>query len=69
MQIWISGNPKAVASILAKPLNEVVVTISDGTPCFSRSTASWRLHDVQDPQSPKPVTAKSQVSFISSMML
>ena len=44
--------------------NLVVVTTTAGLPCFSNSTESWTLHDVQDPQSADPVMTRS-TSFAS----
>ncbi len=41
-----------MASNWAMNLNASVATSIAGMPRFSISTVSWRLHDVQDPQSP-----------------
>jgi hypothetical protein len=37
----------------------------DAVPAFATWMASWRLHDVQDPQSPEPVKTTSH-SFASA---
>jgi hypothetical protein len=61
-----SGTPFARRSLSARVRKAVVVTIAAGTPALIISTASWRLHDVQDPQSPDPVITRSQARAISA---
>ena len=39
-----------------------------GVPAFASSIVSWRLHDVQDPQSAEPAKTTSH-SFASSSMI
>ena len=51
--------PSVCASWWASVSNAVVVTTTAGVPARWRVTASWRLHDVQDPQSAEPVTTRS----------
>ena len=57
--------PSARSSLTASPWNAVVAISPEGVPAFASSTASWRLHDVQDPQSAEPAKTTSH-SFASS---
>ena len=45
------GMPRAVARAWAALVNELVMTLTDGTPLDSVITVSWRPHAVQEPQS------------------
>ena len=45
-----------------------VITLNAGTPSFSASTASCKLHDEQLPQSPMPEITASQEAAASAMM-
>jgi len=47
----VPGIPKAVALAWAALMNVLVMTLTDGTPLDSVTTASWRPHAVQEPQS------------------
>jgi len=51
LSVWVSW--------WATVSNAEVVTTAVGVPCRSRATASWRLYDVQEPQSAEPVTTRS----------
>lgn len=51
--------PSADSSLAASPWKAVVPMRPAGVPIFATSMASWRLHDVQDPQSPEPVKTTS----------
>ena len=51
--------PSVCASWWASERKAVVVTTTAGVPARWSVTASWRLHDVQDPQSAEPVTTRS----------
>ncbi len=57
--------PRAASSLTARPWNAVVPMRPAGVPSFATSMASWRLHDVQDPQSPDPASTTSHC-FASS---
>ena len=61
-----SSIPSVWASWCAKGSNAVVVTTAAGVPDRSSRTASWRLHDVHDPQSAEPVTTKSTPASAAS---
>ena len=52
-----SGIPKARRSTSPRTLKRWVQTLTVGTPRRSSSTESWILHDVQEPQSPRPTIA------------
>jgi len=52
-----SGIPKARRSTSPSTLKRWVQTVTVGTPRRSSSTESWILHDVQEPQSPRPTIA------------
>jgi hypothetical protein len=54
-----SDMPSCAASIFPIAANTSVQMTAVGTPAFWSSTASWTLHDVQDPQSPDPVMTTS----------
>ena len=54
-----SGMPRDRRSTFPKVTNKWVQTVTVGMPRRSNSTASWILHDVQEPQSPKPTTTAS----------
>ena len=57
--------PRAANPLSARPWNTVVATRPTGVPCLASSIASWRLHDVQEPQSAEPARTTSH-SFASS---
>ena len=60
------GIPSVPRSSSASPLNLSVYTVTVGTPRVSSSTASWTLHDVQEPQSPMPtITALTEVANLA----
>ena len=52
--------PSADSSLTARPWNAVVAISPAGVPAFASSMASWRLHDVHDPQSAEPAKTTSQ---------
>ena len=45
------GMPRNAARVWAARVNELVITLTDGTPLDSVTTVSWRPHAVQEPQS------------------
>jgi hypothetical protein len=49
-----SGMPSAAARACAARVKALVSTLTDGTPCDSVRTVSWRPHAVQEPQSAMP---------------
>src|SRR5262245_47697341 len=49
------GTPSAADAVRPREMNASVPRTTDGIPRPSSSTASWTLHDVQDPQSADPV--------------
>ena len=51
--------PSVCASWCASVSKAVVVTTTAGVPRRASVMASWRLHDVQDPQSADPVNTTS----------
>jgi hypothetical protein len=59
--------PSADSSLTASPWNAVVAMSPAGVPAFASSMASWRLHDVQDPQSAEPAKTRSQCLPSSSI--
>ena len=52
----VSGAPSADAVRCARRSKGVVTTVADGTPSSEQRNASCKLHDVQAPQSPMPLT-------------
>ena len=60
--------PSDVISPTARRWKTVVPTSPAGVPAFAISMASWRLHDVQDPQSAEPAKTTSH-SFASATMI
>jgi len=60
--------PSEASSLTARPLKTVVAMRPDGVPLFASSMASWRLHDVHDPQSAEPAKTTSQVLLSSAMI-
>ena len=54
-----SRMPSAARCTSASRWNAAVITTAAGTPSFSRLTASCKLHDVQEPQSPMAVSTTS----------
>ena len=61
------ATPSADSSLTARPWNAVVAMSPAGVPAFASSMASWRLHDVQDPQSAEPAKTRSQCLPSSSI--
>lgn len=53
------GTNKVSPMVRAIGMNGVVQNKSVGIPSCSSWTASWQLHDVQEPQSPLPVKTRS----------
>jgi hypothetical protein len=69
MSNW--GAPMLMAVIRARPSNGVVTTAAEGTPSSEHNTASRKLHDVQAPQSPTPLTitcARASMAARSSLV-
>ena len=62
-----SGIPREHRSTLPRRWKRWLHTVTVGTPRRSSSTASWILHEVQEPQSPRPTTATSTVAANSSI--
>ena len=67
MAMGRSGMPRERRSTLPRRWKRWLHTVTVGMPRRSSSTASWILHEVQEPQSPRPTTATSTVAAISSM--
>jgi hypothetical protein len=59
--------PRAASSLTARPWNAVVAMRPAAVPPLASSMASWRLHDVQDPQSAEPAKTMSQVLLSSAI--
>jgi hypothetical protein len=59
--------PRALSSLTASPWNAVVAMRPAAVPPFASSMASWRLHDVHDPQSAEPAKTTSQALLSSAM--
>ena len=60
--------PKNFASVRASSMKIDWHKVTVGFPFFCNSMASWTLHDVHDPQAPKPVITASLRFKISSMI-
>ena len=60
--------PKNFASVFANSMKIDWQRVTVGFPLFCSSMASWTLHDVHDPQAPRPVMTASQRLRISSMI-
>ena len=60
--------PSAVISASASFWNTVVVMSPAGVPPRASSSESWRLHDVQEPQSAEPAKTRSHALAIASMI-
>jgi hypothetical protein len=59
--------PREASSLTARPWNAVVAMRPAAVPPLASSMASWRLHDVQDPQSAEPAKTTSQVLLSSAI--
>jgi hypothetical protein len=59
--------PSEASSLTARPWKAVVAIRPDAVPPLASSMASWRLHDVQDPQSADPANTTSQVLLSSAI--
>ena len=60
--------PKNFASVPASAIKIDWHRVTVGLPFFCSSMASWTLHDVHDPQAPRPVITASHRLRISSMI-
>ena len=60
--------PSEVISPTASRWNAVVPINPAGVPAFAISIESWRLHDVQDPQSAEPAKTTSHSFAIATMI-
>ncbi len=60
--------PKNFASVRASSMKIDWHSVTVGFPFSCNSMASWTLHDVHDPQAPKPVITASHRLKISSMI-
>ena len=60
--------PSAAISPRARRWNTVVVISPAGVPAFANSSESWRLHDVQEPQSADPAKTRSHSLDSASMI-
>ena len=60
--------PSAAISARASFWNAVVVMSPAGVPPRASSSESWRLHDVQEPQSAEPAKTRSHSLAIPSMI-
>jgi hypothetical protein len=58
--------PSAAISDSASFWNTVVEMSPAGVPCLASSSESWRLHDVQEPQSAEPAKTTSHSFAIAS---
>jgi hypothetical protein len=61
-------SPKNFASVLASSMKIDWHRVTVGFPFFCSSMASWTLHDVHDPQAPRPVMTASHRLANSSMI-
>ena len=59
--------PSEASSLTARPWNAVVAMRPAAVPLFASSMASWRLHDVHDPQSAEPAKTTSHCLLSSAM--
>ena len=59
--------PSEAISVVARRWKAVVPIRPAGVPIFAISMASWRLHDVQDPQSAEPAKTTSHCLLSSAM--
>ena len=59
--------PSALSSLTARPWNAVVAMRPAAVPLFASSMASWRLHDVHDPQSAEPAKTTSHCLLSSAI--
>jgi hypothetical protein len=62
------ASPKNFASVLASSMKIDWQSVTVGLPFFCNSIASWTLHDVHDPQAPKPVMTASHRFTNSSIV-
>jgi hypothetical protein len=60
--------PKNFASVLPNSIKMDWQSVTVGLPRLCSSMASWTLHEVQDPQAPRPVITASQRLEYSFMM-
>ena len=60
--------PSEAISEVARRWKAVVPMSPAGVPIFAISMASWRLHDVQDPQSADPAKTRSHSLARASMI-
>jgi len=60
--------PRADSSLTARPWNAVVAMRPAVVPLCASSMASWRLHDVHDPQSAEPAKTTSHCLLSSAMI-
>jgi len=67
MAMVSSGMPRERRSTSPNRLKRSVPTTTVRMPRFSNSTASWILHDVQDPQSARPTITAWTDSTSSSI--
>jgi hypothetical protein len=65
--IRASATPDWAAASRANASNRSVAKTTVGKPFASSLAVSWRLHDVQDPQSAEPVKASSASPAIVSI--
>jgi hypothetical protein len=59
--------PSEASSLTARPWKAVVAMSPAAVPPLASSMASWRLHDVHDPQSAEPANTTSQVLLSSAI--
>ncbi len=59
--------PSADSSLTARPWKAVVAMRPAAVPLFASSMASWRLHDVHDPQSAEPAKTTSHCLLSSAI--
>ena len=59
--------PSEASSLMASPWKAVVAIRPAAVPPRASSMASWRLHDVQEPQSAEPANTMSQVLLSSAI--
>ena len=60
--------PSAAISLTARFWNTVVPMSPEGVPSLATSSESWRLHDVQEPQSADPAKTRSHSLDRASMI-
>ncbi len=61
-----AGTPRFTAVIVVSRRNGSVMIATDGAPASEQRTASCKLHELHDPQSPMPLTMTCARASISA---